>query len=181
MAARRALTAGLVALTLCASPAQADAVPPSLALMVMLKVLTYDSGFPARGGGTFVVVVPYAPAEQGSADEAVSVASHVDLHSINDRRLKFVAVPLANLGETKASAVLLPVGLSTASAKEALQVAARAKLYTLAFDESLVRAGAMLGVTVNAGKPQVVVNVSAARASAVDFSASVLKVAKTYQ
>jgi hypothetical protein len=172
----------VVAAVLVAPRAWADDVPAPLALMTMLKVLAYDTGFPALGSGEFVVAVPYAPGQQAAADALVKVASRVEVHTINGRDLKFQAVALGELaGQKRLSAVLLHAGLQAASAKEALQVATRAKLYSLVLDEALVKDGALLGVSDSAGKPQVVVNVSVAKALGVELSASVLRLAKTVQ
>jgi hypothetical protein len=172
----------VVAAVLVAPRAWADDVPAPLALMTMLKVLAYDTGFPALGNGDFVVAVPFAPGQQGPAEALVKVASKLDVHTINGRELKFQTVAAGDLaGQKRLSAVLLHAGLAPASAKEALQVATRGKLYSLVLDEPLVKEGALLGVAVNDGKPQVVVNVGVAKALGVELSASVLRVAKTVQ
>jgi hypothetical protein len=177
----RAVRAGAaVALALVAAVAYAQ-VPSQLALMVMLKVITYDTGFAGHGGGEFVIAVPYAKGEEASANEAVATSEAIDLKSINDRPLKFVTVPAAELSSNKASAVLLHAGMSAGTAREVLAHAAKAKLYSLAFDEQLVKDGAMLGVASNGGKPQVLINVVTARAAGVEFGPSVLKVARTFQ
>ncbi|MBK7859041.1 MAG: hypothetical protein IPJ65_10570 [Archangiaceae bacterium] len=180
--ARRAGALGLVAaVALVGARVHAQEVPHQLALMVMLKVLTYDGNFALRGGADFVVLVPYAKGEAARAEETVTKAEAVDLHSINYRALKYVPVLVSELGSVKGSAVLLHPGASAEMAKEALAFAAKAKLYSLAFDEGWVKEGAVLGVAGNAGKPQVLINVTAARGIGADFKPAVLKVARTFQ
>src|SRR4051794_32022343 len=99
----RSLRAGAVALAVltASSSAHAQEVPGHLALMVMLKVLTYDINFSSRGTGDFLVLVPFAKGEQARATETVDKAMSVDLRSINDRSLKFIAVPIAELASAK--------------------------------------------------------------------------------
>ncbi|MBL8958100.1 MAG: hypothetical protein JNK82_45430 [Myxococcaceae bacterium] len=159
----------------------AEEVPPKLALMVMLKVATYDAHFAERGSGDFVVLVPYAKGGEDKAAELVGVAKGLELKSINERPLKFVAVASGELGGgTRASAVLLHAGFPEDVAREVLGAATKARLYSLALDEALVKQGAMLSVGSNAGRPQVVLNVTTARVIGAEMGPSVLKVAKTY-
>jgi hypothetical protein len=173
-----ALCGALVALS-----AHAQDVPHSLALMVMLKVLTYDATFSSRGAGDFVVLVPFGAGDEAKAAAAVDIASGMELRTINGRTLKFIAVPAAELaGGAKASAVLLHSGMPLAAARDAVAAAGRSRLYSLAFDEALVRdAAAMLSVASNAGRPQVVLHIGTARAIGAEFGPSVLKVARTVQ
>ena len=179
---RHVFAAGVsLALLLAPAPALAQEVQAPLALMVMLKVITYDANFAARGSGDFVVLVPYAPGQPTKAAATVELARGMELRSIKERKLRFLALPVAELTQTKAEAVLLHPGISGEVAREALQLAAAAGLYTLAFDEQLVRDGAMLGVASSEGRPQVLVNVTSARGIGADISGTVLKKAKTYQ
>lgn len=176
----KALALALAVTLPCAAVAD-EAVPEPLALMVMLKVLTYDTNFASRGAGDFVVLVPFAKGAEARATAAVAKAEAINLHSINDRALRFVPIALADLPGTKASAVLLHAGFAPETAREVVVASSRARLYTLAFDEPLVKdGGAMLGVASNAGKPQVVINTVTARSVGADFAGAVLKVARTY-
>jgi hypothetical protein len=176
--ARRSLS--LLVLVAFAAAASEE-VPPALALTVMLKVLTYDANFGTRGSGEFVILVPYAPGGEAHANEIVELAAQSPLRSINNRPLKFVALASSQLSSSKCAAVLLPPGSSSQAAREVVDYAAAAHLYTLAFDEALVRDGVMMAVGANSGKPQVVLNMATARSIGAELSASVLKVARTVQ
>lgn len=168
---------------LAGGAARANDVPAPLALTVMLKVLTYDDRFDQHGQGDFLVLVPYGPAEEAAAREAVATASGLDQKSILKRGLRFDAVPLSQLRARvvadKAAALLAPRGTSDATAKELAAEAASSKLYTLAFDVKLVESSLLLGVANNQGRPQVVVNSTAAKACNVEFRPAVLKLART--
>lgn len=174
------MRAAAVAVVLVAGSARAQEVPPQLALMVMLKVLTYDTHFGDRGGGDFVVLVPFTVGDESRASDLVDKAKALELKSINERPLKFMVVPAENLGGgTRASAVLLHAGFPEGAARDVIAAANKARLYSLALEESLVKRGAMLSVASNAGKPQVVLNVTTARAIGAEMGPSVLKVART--
>jgi len=161
--------------------ARADDVPPTLALTVMLKVLTYDSAFAARGSGDFVVLVPYAPKEEADAKEAIEAAEAVEQKVIVGRPLRFTAVPLAELSSkaASASAILLHRRTSAAQAKSIAGAAGR--LYTLALDSARVDESILLGVGSASGRPQVAINIRVAHEAGVEFAPTVLKIARTVQ
>ena len=174
------VAAGMLAALVAAA---ADA-PVKTSLLVVLKVLTYDAGFVARGKGDFVVLIPPA-GDPARASALLEVARGSGVTRILERPLKFVlgsSDPLeAQAREAHASAILVPEGISGATAKEVARVGTALKIYTLAVEEAPVRQGLLLGVAVNDGKPQVVINITAARAQGVEFSASVLRIARTVQ
>jgi hypothetical protein len=160
---------------------RADETPPALAITVMLKVLTYDSAFAGRGSGDFVVLVPYGPKEEDDAREVVAAGEAVEQKAIVGRPIRFVAVPIADLAvrALTGAAVIAHKKIQADQAKSIAKAAGR--LYLLALDPALVDDSFMVGVGVNAGRPQVVINVRVARAAGAEFAPAVLKVAKAVQ
>ena len=53
--------------------------------------------------------------------------------------------------------------------------------YAMTLDEDLMKAGIPVGIALNAGKPQVILNVAAARAIKAEFSSSVMRIARILQ
>src|SRR5581483_5664429 len=153
---------------------------PALALTLMLKVITYDNAFARTGDGPFVVLVAYAEKDRAAADEVVAAAEQLQQKAILRRPLSFVAVRAedvtAKVPELKASAVLAPSGAPPALVKELTRVAAAARIYSMAMDAERVDEGIALGVGQAGGKPQLIINVAAARAAGCDFQPSVLKI-----
>jgi hypothetical protein len=158
---------------------------PALALTLMLKVITYDNAFARTGEGAFVVLVPYAGADREQADEVIAAADTLAQKMILHRTLKFVPVKAEELSakaaEQHASAVLMPPGAPASLTQRIVSVAASQHIYSLAMDPERVDEGIALGVGTNNGKPQLVINITSARAEGCDFQPSVLKVAKTVQ
>jgi hypothetical protein len=171
----------LVSLLLAAtaSPA-AERVPDALGLMVMLKVVSYDSAFGTHGSGDFVVLVPYVPGDESKAAALVTVAAGLEVKTIKERTLRFVTVPVKDLAAAKGTAVLLPFGCPAEARKVSLEKARTEKLYVLTFEEEPVKEGALLGVGLANGKPQPLINVPAMRALGADFG-PVLRLARTFQ
>src|SRR5438105_11629627 len=109
--------AGLL-LSLFATSASAEEMPVEQGVTLLLKLLTYEAGFEARGAGEFVVLVPYGPEGKGRADAAVEALAPVAKARVRSRPLSFVAVKSAELASThagrKVSAILLLPGADAA-------------------------------------------------------------------
>jgi hypothetical protein len=159
-------------------------MPTALALTLMLKVITYDTAFTRTGEGTFVVLVPWA-GDSARAEEVVAVAGTLSQKVILHRSLRFVAVKSselsAKISELHPSALLAPQGTPVSVARDIARAAADAKIYSLALDVERVQDGIALGVGTDNDKPQLNINMSAARAEGCDFQPSVLKIAHTVQ
>jgi hypothetical protein len=157
-----------------------DQVPDALGLMVMLKVVSYDTAFASHGSGDFVVLVPFAPGQESKAVALAAVGTTLEVKTIKERALHFLPTPLAELDSKKGTAVLLYFGFPADTLKTTLEKARAQKLYVLTFEEARVRDGVLLGVGLSNGKPQPLVNVAAARAIGADFG-PVLRLARTFQ
>ncbi len=171
-----------VALFIALSAASAFAdeeVPPALALKVMLKVLSYDPALSTHGSGDFVIAIPFG----GNADAAAALAKECDaleVKTLNERPLKFVAMQVKELDAKKPTAVLLPDALADDVRIDALKWSLAAKAYSLALGADEVSNGALLGVGVSNGKPQPIINATTAKALNADFKA-VLRLARVVQ
>ena len=169
-----------------AASARAADVPPELGVQLVLKVLTYDAAFEQRvGAGAFVVLIPYPPAHADAAKRLAAAATALPVKAMVGRTLEFEAVPEAEL-DTRlvarhAAALLIPAGTPLENARAYAAIATRHSRYSVTLDDALVPAGVTVGVALNQGKAQVVLNVAAARAIKAEFSPVVMKVARLQQ
>jgi hypothetical protein len=186
----RGRLAAIVLAMLTAAPAAAGAVDALHALPILIKVLTYDRNFHSRGSGEFVVLVPAEPSSASARDEIFVVIKTLSLTAIQNRPLKFISVDYKDstslddqVQKTRAQAILAIHGLSPASLKAISDVAQTNQIYTLALDPQTVQSDALaLGVEPKEdGKPQVVINLAAAKSVGAVFENSVLKLAKLIQ
>ncbi len=172
--------------TLAASRAQAEEVPRDLGLLVMLKVLTYDAAFEGRlGAHEFLVLVPFGKNTADIAKNIVTAAAALPIKAMLGRTLRFEAIPSGEL-ETQlvtrqAGAVFIPTGTSAELATSLAAVATKHNRYGMTLDEELVKTGITVGVALNSGKAQVILNVVAARAIKAEFSSAVMRVARIQQ
>lgn len=172
--------AAVTALLLANAALAAERVPDALGLMVMLKVVSYDTAFPSHGSGDFIVLVPYAEGDEAKASALAAEGAKLEVKTIKERSLKFTPVAVKDLGAAKGTALLLHFDIRSEALKAALQKAQAERLYVFAFDEAPVREGALLGVGLSNGKPQPLINVAAMRALGADFG-PVLRLARTFQ
>jgi hypothetical protein len=186
---RSVCTALPVCVALLATGASAaDDVDIKAAMPVLLKVLTYDVNFDARGVGDFVILVA------GDADKADKrKALMKDLEGVAGSKVKtrvvrFVSVDLkdeptlqADIDRSKASAVLAAPGTGPAGVKTISEVSQDNQIYALALEVSMVEQALPLGVAMNGGRPQIVINEKAARGVGARFETTVLKLARVIQ
>ena len=152
----------------------------------MLKVLTYDAEFERRAGERdFVVLVPFAPAQADTARSLVAAGAALSIKTMVGRTLRFEAVAApefeAQLVARDAGAVLVPSGTQAEQAKGWAAAATRHQRYTITLEEELVKVGILLGVALNGGKPQVILNATTARAIKAEFNSAVMRVARIQQ
>lgn len=170
----------VTALLLMNAAAAAERVPDALGMMVMLKIVSYDTAFATHGSGDFNVLIPYADGDEPKASALAAEGAKLEVKTIKERSLKFTPVAIKDLAAAKGTAVLLHAGANADVIRNTLQKAQNEKLYVITFDESAVKDGALLGVGLANGKPQPLINVAAMRALGADFG-PVLRLARTFQ
>lgn len=184
------LLAALTASALLLSPpGWAQGAPdPKVAVPIILKVLTYDKQFDSRGKGDFVVLVVSESGQSASRAQVLEVLKSLPVTSIRNRPLKFIAAEFADQGglaadaaQLGAHALLAVPGLSPGGVGAIAAVAKSRQLYSLALDVAMVEKALALGVGSASGRPQIVINESAARAVGAQFETSVLKLARVVQ
>lgn len=183
MGVRGFLAAAL--LTAATASAQVDV---KAALPVLLKVLTYDVNFDARGAGPFVLLVVSEPGQ--SADRSALIGSLKDssVTEVKKRPLKYIAVDYRDeaqlqgeIDKNRASALLVVPGTPLATVKALWEVAQDNQLYALALDAETVQSYFPVGVTMVGDKPQIIINEKSSKAVGARFETVVLRMAKVIQ
>lgn len=163
----------------------AGEVPPKLALMVMLKVLTYDRNLPNRGGGDFVVVIATEPAQEAGRREVEVAIKELRNAALRARPVRFVFASIEpgenlrrQLSDSKAQALLLLRGASPQGVELAARAGVDAQAYLLSLDPALVERTVAVGVANEGGRPKILINLTAARLVNAVFEPAVLKHAR---
>lgn len=180
----------LLALVALASASAAAQEPGEIkaAVPVLLKVLTYDVNFDARGVGEFVVLVAAEPGQAGQRDALVATLKSVEVAKVKARPVKYVGVEFkdeaslqAEIDRTRAAAVLPTPGMSDKSLGHLWEVTQDNQLYAVALTSAMVEKALPVGVVMTNGKPQIIINVKAAKSVGANFELSVLKLARVIQ
>lgn len=179
---------GLLTVCCCALLAFGEERAPSpLAERVplVLKVLGYDANFETRGVGEFVVLVGSDAKRSGDRKALMESLKTAPELKVKGRLVKFATAELADeasvqheIDRTKASAVLVLPGSSDAVVKAISEVIQDNQIYGLGLDAESVQHALPVGVTLNDGRPQIVINEKAAKAVGARFESSVLRLAK---
>lgn len=158
------------------------------ALPVLLKVITYDVNFDARGSGPFVVLVVSDSNQMAARAALVATLRDVSISEVKKRPLKYAPLEFRDeaqlqgeIERVKASALLVVPGASAATVKAMWDLAQDNQLYALALEASTVQSSFPLGVTTSGDKPQIVINEKSAKAVGIRFETVVLRMAKVIQ
>ncbi len=178
---------GLVALTLAAFVAHAAEPEFDLkaALPALLRILPYDVNFDARGSGPFVVLVVSA---HGASPGLAREIKDVTVPDIKKRAVRFVTIDFsteaalqAAIDAHRASALLVVPGIVADTLHSVWDVAQDNQLYALALDAATVEACIPIGVTMDGGKPRILIHEKSSRAVGARFETVVLKLARVIQ
>ncbi len=181
---------GLVSALLISTTAMAAGTEVDIkaALPALLRVLTYDVNFDARGSGPFVVLVISEPSQSAARSALLGTLKEVTVTEVKKRPLKYVAVDLrdeaqlqSEIDKHKASALLAVPGAAPAAIKSMWEVAQDNQLYALALDAETVQSSFPVGVTMSGDKPQILINEKSSKAVGARFETVVLRLARVIQ
>lgn len=177
----------VVSALLVATAAYGD-VDVKAALPVLLKVLTYDVNFDARGAGTFVVLVVSESGQLAARAGLVANMKDVGVTEVKKRPLKYVPVEYrddaqlqSEIDKHKASALLVVPGASKGTVKSLWELAQDNQLYALALEAETVETHFPVGVSMAGDKPQIIINEKSSKAVGARFETVVLRMAKVIQ
>jgi hypothetical protein len=166
--------------------AQGMEVPATVQIPLMYKILSFDRNFLSRVGDEVVIGILYQEGYRGSvvAREQVEEALSSTETLLAGRIVRWVAIKLDD-GGTLAAALrhreidVLYVGpLRGIRLEELLSITRAAHVTTFTGVPDYVERGLSVGIGLNQERPQIVINLAAARAEGSDFNAQLLRVSR---
>ena len=155
---------------------------------MLLKALTYNVNFDARGVGDFTVLVVGDAAQVEKRDLLIAGLKDMPSQKVKSRPLKYAVTEFkdeptlqAEIDRTRASALLIVPGASLNTLKHVWEVAQDNQAYVIALEASMVEFGLPIGVQVTGGKPQILINEKGAKSIGAKFETAILKLAKIIQ
>ena len=169
-------------------PARAEQMPlgAEAQIPLLLKVLTYDRNFEQKAGAELAVGIVHDPSDRDSAKATEEVGSTFYKFAgktVKKLPLKYYTIEftgpadLERFVKEKRISVLYIAPGSAKSLAAVLKVSEELKLTTLTGVPEYVRRGVAVGIGVEQDKPQILINLGAARAEGSDFDASLLRIA----
>lgn len=181
-----ALVLAFVALAAPIAAAADSAIGIDKLVAILVRALAYDRSLDARAGDAVVVAVLSTNDRASRATSAAVLEAFKPLTSarLQGRPLSAVAVEwtdAAALGvvitQHGVDAVILCPGLEPAL-PAIIELARRTKVTTLTTVPAFVEQGAAVGVTMEDGKPRLLVNLTASRAEGSQLSSELVGLAK---
>lgn len=168
-------TLGVVFALVVGGRVNANDVPASLMVKIIMAAVAFDHSIDQRFGDTVIVGVV------GGSNRALEIKTVLEGYA--DKKLKGKPLEIITLGadELENREVDLvffsePLG---GNAKKYAEICRRKNATGVSFDEAGVVAGIPLGVELtDDGKPKLLINLNAAKAAGANFSAQVLKLAR---
>jgi len=154
---------------------------------LFLKILTFDRNLNSRAGDEVVVGVVYQRKFKNSVnvrDEVMDVITKSPIKSIRDIPVRFVAIELEEgsaLGSVFSANeidVIYVTPLRGIGMDMITKWSRQLHLTTITGVEDYVEAGVAIGIGIKGDKPQIIINLRAAREEGVDFTSQLLKLAR---
>jgi hypothetical protein len=164
-------------------------VPVDVQLSLFSKILTFDRNLKTRVGEEIVVGIVY----QGKFRKSLNVKDEIEnfknqfLSKIDEIPVRYVSIDISEESDlantiSKNSIDILYITPVRALDLEVITIVSRTKhIITLTGVPDYVESGLSVGIGVKGGKPQIMINLSAAKAEGIDFNSKLLNLAKVVQ
>jgi hypothetical protein len=189
------LRAGLLALSLAAvaarsSAAQEVAVPVSVQIPILAKILNFDRKFTERAGGRLTIGVLYQSRYRTSANVAAEVCRALEqlppsaFGALESLERTCIAIDLDAISALDSAVkrlgirVLYVSPLRAVHLEDVAAVSRNAQVTTFTGVPRYVESGMAIGVDLKGERPEIVINLVASRAEGADFAAHLLKLAR---
>jgi hypothetical protein len=166
--------------------AQEMAAPIPLQLALFFKILPFDRNLKSRVGDEIVMGIVYQKKSRtslNSKEEMVKVMNNFSVKEVEDIPIRQVLIDIDDVDLASAISnnkidVLYITPLSAVGIKEITEISRANKITTLTGVPVYVESGLAVGIGTKDEKPQIIINLPAAKAEGADFSSQLLKLVK---
>ena len=169
------------------SQAQEMAVPIDAQFPLFLKMFIFDRNFKTRVGDEVVIGIVYQKKFRASLNvknKIINEISGIFTESVEGTSVRYVPIDMGDRPDLERAVSKHNVDILYATPLRALEIGeitavSRArKILTLTGVPDYVESGLTVGIGVKGKRPQIIINLSAAKAEEVDFNSRLLKLAK---
>ena len=167
--------------------AQEMPVPIKIQYELFLKILTYDRSFKKRVGDEIVIGIVYQRRFRISLNvknELVEVIEKSSTKKLEEIPIRYVPIDLddepalTDAISRNSIDILYVAPLRALELKTITELSRQKQVMTLTGVPDYVKSGLAVGIGLKGKRPQIIINLPAAKAEGVDFRAQLLKVAK---
>ena len=164
-----------------------ETLPEEFQVPIFLKTLTYDRSLGAKIRDTIQIGVLYFPDDAQSKKNKDAIIENLKLNkdkTVNGLPFSFMEIEfsakksLDDVIKAKKINVLYIAYDHSNVLNDIFQITRTKKILTVTGQVDYVKKGVSLGLGLEKGKPQILVNLDSARAEGSDFNASLLKLCK---
>lgn len=168
---------------------QSGSVPVNIQYALFVKILSFDRTLGAQARGEIVIGVVYEGNSMKSSDVKSKLVTAMEEApaDVKGMPVRYMLMDLdveqdVSLLVARHRPTILYVAPIRAAGIEAITTVSRAeKILTLTGVPQYVESGLAVGVGVNAERPQIIVNLPAAKSEGVDFDSQLLRIARVIQ
>jgi hypothetical protein len=157
-----------------------QSIPANLQAAIFFKVLSYDGNIPSKDGSAITIYVVTDSKTAGQKAAFLAGFGKLKGQQIGGKTINISAVTAAEASNVANSNTILYVaaGSDDSTIKKVLAVAVAKKCATLGGSEALAQKGLAVGLSVEGGKPKIVINFPASQKQGMKLSSKVLRLAK---
>jgi hypothetical protein len=170
------------------SLANAQGVPNNLQAAIFYKVLAYDYNIQSQPGSDITIAVVIDGKTSGQKDAIEAGFKKIAGQKLGGKTVKIATINISNAGELDSmiaslggDIIYVAEGSADSTIAKVIQIANQEKYATLCGSEQLTQKGLAIGLTVEDGKPRIVINLPASRSQGMKLSSKVLRLAKILQ
>ena len=176
-----------MSLWIAMSQAQKIEVPVKLQIPLFLKILTFDRNLKARVGDEIVIGIVYQKKFRTSLnvkDEFANTMEELAVKSLKDIPIRSVSIDIDDQPDLARAISRDPIDILYITPLRAMEIRtiaaiSRAKqVITLTGVPDYVESGIAVGLGIKDNKPQIIINLQAAKAEGADFNSQLLSLSK---
>ena len=176
-----------MSLWIAMSQAQEIEVPVKLQIPLFLKILTFDRNLKARVGDEIVIGIVYQKKFRTSLnvkDEFANTMEELAVKSLKDIPIRSVSIDIDDQPDLARAISRDPIDILYITPLRAMEIRtiaaiSRAKqVITLTGVPDYVESGIAVGLGIKDNKPQIIINLQAAKAEGADFNSQLLSLSK---
>jgi len=172
-------------LLLAASAVGAQEIPPNLQAAIFFKVLSFDKKLPSRSSSGVVIAVVTDGSSSGSKGACVAAFKGLASKKIKGKSIKIVTIDFADKGSfvsalesNGVNVIYLANGSSGGTLKTIRSVSDSKAIPAIGGEERFASGGFAVALTIEGGKPKIVINLSASKKQGMHLGADILQLAK---